>query len=95
MIFILYHFPDYRLCDADQFTCDNHQCIPEKNHCDGTPDCFDRSDEIDCSKLSLANNIMYMPYFFNIEVILTTCTNYQLHLIYILNRNRERVSIDC
>lgn len=40
---------DYKPCNSSQFTCDNGQCIPWRNRCDGgTPDCFDRSDEVGC-----------------------------------------------
>lgn len=26
----------------------NSRCVPQSNHCDGTDDCGDRSDESDC-----------------------------------------------
>lgn len=33
-------------CRANQFTCDNGQCIYDVEVCDGTRDCTDGSDEI-------------------------------------------------
>lgn len=33
-------------CKANQFTCDNGQCIYSTDVCDGTPDCTDGSDEV-------------------------------------------------
>ena len=32
-------------CDNDEFTCDDGECIPDSQECDGREDCRDRSDE--------------------------------------------------
>ncbi|XP_071143372.1 enteropeptidase-like [Mytilus edulis] len=37
-------------CGSDQFQCSNHECVPLINRCDGTPQCFDGSDEFRCVK---------------------------------------------
>jgi hypothetical protein len=36
-------------CNEWMFKCSNEQCIPFWWKCDGTPDCSDASDEIECS----------------------------------------------
>ncbi|KAK3789702.1 hypothetical protein RRG08_030894 [Elysia crispata] len=36
---------DYRICSADQITCDNRRCVPRTWACDGDDDCGDESDE--------------------------------------------------
>ena len=33
-------------CKADQFTCDNGNCISIFHRCDGDNDCYDGSDEV-------------------------------------------------
>lgn len=37
-------------CSPDQFTCEKNsmQCIPIVWRCDGTPECDDKSDEMNC-----------------------------------------------
>lgn len=35
-------------CENDEFYC-NGRCIEREKVCDGTPDCTDYSDEVNCS----------------------------------------------
>lgn len=37
-------------CEIDEFYCGEGQCIPETQVCDRTPQCNDRSDEINCGE---------------------------------------------
>lgn len=37
-------------CGSDQFQCNNGQCIDIGWRCDGTKDCTDDSDELNCRK---------------------------------------------
>ena len=34
-----------------EFRCGNGQCVPGGYKCDGVADCFDKTDEEQCSKL--------------------------------------------
>lgn len=34
-------------CESDEFYCGG-RCIEAERKCDGTPDCTDHSDELDC-----------------------------------------------
>ena len=36
-------------CTANQFQCDNLLCIPQSQLCDGTDNCRDNTDEINCT----------------------------------------------
>ena len=35
-------------CKVDEFQCENKQCVPKREHCDGAPLCNDESDS--CGK---------------------------------------------
>ena len=37
-------------CTPQEFQCDNQQCIPSVQRCDGNDDCGDESDERNCRK---------------------------------------------
>jgi len=37
-------------CSATEFKCTSGQCVSVTMHCDGHPDCWDLSDEEDCTK---------------------------------------------
>ncbi|GAB0094384.1 Putative vitellogenin receptor [Sergentomyia squamirostris] len=56
LIFFILWIPRFALaedptsCKADQYECDNGECINDKNLCDGTRDCKDGSDEVDCDR---------------------------------------------
>nr|CAB3263411.1 low-density lipoprotein receptor class A domain-containing protein 3 [Phallusia mammillata] len=46
-------------CGADEFVCDNWDCISSKHVCDGKAHCSDNSDESTCSKC-LGSNSQYV-----------------------------------
>ena len=38
-------------CSGSEFQCDNNNCIPSSQVCDGNNDCRDSSDEQICGKI--------------------------------------------
>ena len=45
------------LCEENEFTCFNGECIDMSYVCDGINDCGDNSDEVNCSKYSTSRNV--------------------------------------
>ncbi|KAK3875272.1 hypothetical protein Pcinc_019870 [Petrolisthes cinctipes] len=43
----------FSICDNDQFTCTNGDCIPKERRCNAKDDCSDLSDEEDCQFITL------------------------------------------
>ncbi|XP_058517308.1 enteropeptidase [Ochotona princeps] len=46
-----YHLGIPEPCQEDSFQCENGECIPLVNLCDGHPHCTDGSDEVQCVRL--------------------------------------------
>ncbi|CAL4063498.1 unnamed protein product, partial [Meganyctiphanes norvegica] len=50
--------PSRPTCPNQMFTCTGyHQCVPYEQLCDGTPQCRDKSDEVDCQCVDFLNTI--------------------------------------
>ena len=56
-------------CASNEFRCTNKKCISNLNHCDGTDNCGDGSDELNCRKCSY---------------LLTKCQNNVLQWLFLL-----------
>lgn len=48
-------------CNNNEFTCDNGDCIPIVNRCDIIKDCLDKSDEINCTTLTIDDYLKTDP----------------------------------
>lgn len=48
--FNIYLNQGLRTCSAEEFMCDNNDCIHKSWTCDGDADCVDNSDEQNCGK---------------------------------------------
>lgn len=67
-------------CQADEWRCENNFCIPKSKRCDGSINCYDRSDETECCEFKFLalnmyfqnNNFSYFPCIINI-----------MHMIYL------------
>lgn len=44
---------DHQECQPGEYQCKNGQCIPKEQQCDLLPNCYDKSDELDCKSNSL------------------------------------------
>ena len=55
-------FPNATQCNEWTFRCNNGQCIPYWWKCDGTEDCSDKSDELECQDEKEVN--ILPKYFF-------------------------------
>lgn len=42
-----------KVCSATEFMCASGQCVAATMHCDGNPDCWDRSDEESCNSVAV------------------------------------------
>jgi hypothetical protein len=47
-VFDIPYFPNSTQCNEWTFKCTNGQCIPYWWKCDGSKDCSDQSDELEC-----------------------------------------------
>ena len=43
-------------CKVEEFTCNDGLCVNLLNRCDGEPNCFDASDEVDCKFIEKSNS---------------------------------------
>ena len=48
----------FNVCNEDEYNCKDGNCIDMNLRCDGTPQCQDRSDEQECSKVIMDNSYL-------------------------------------
>lgn len=47
------HAEEKETCSADEFSCDNGNCVLDDQRCNGEDNCGDGSDERDCREIYL------------------------------------------
>ena len=65
---------DVKVCQSDEFQCENGECINSRWFCDGVPDCSDNSDEDDCSSKTSTITSSTTPNPFTTTTKITTTT---------------------
>lgn len=61
-MYFMSNFDNFKInlvCEIDQATCRNGECIPRSGLCDGRTDCSDGSDESNCG-----GNFFLLIFFF-------------------------------
>jgi hypothetical protein len=58
------------LCDSDEFTCTNGQCVAAYDVCDGRDDCYDGSDESGCNCIGFECHHSFILCFLNAQCIM-------------------------
>lgn len=67
-------------CADDEFNCDVTRCIPKEKQCDGTHDCQDETDEINCPSLETTTTASSTGECLTIKIII--CSHESLKKIY-------------
>ena len=51
------YFCSFEGCSANQFTCNNGQCVTSTARCNGLNECTDGSDELNCGNAEFIHQI--------------------------------------